>query len=83
MSASDVLEELGVLGLLPVQQILQVVNEGSLPQDASLSQNCKHKHKHTGSHLEDDYRSATFNLTTPQDKLINTGVSVPPSELNF
>lgn len=38
------LEELGVLGLLPVKQILQVVNEGSLPQDASLSQNWRHKH---------------------------------------
>ena len=37
------LEELGVLGLLPVQQVLQVVDEGSLPQDASLSQNWTHK----------------------------------------
>lgn len=40
-----VLEELGILRLLPVQQVLQVVDEGSVPQDASLSQNWKQTHK--------------------------------------
>lgn len=40
-----ILEELGILRLLPVQQVLQVVDEGSVPQDASLSQNWKQTHK--------------------------------------
>lgn len=44
-SASDVLEKFGVFRLLPVQQVLEVVNEGSLSQDASLSQNCTQKKK--------------------------------------
>lgn len=35
------LQELGVLWLLPVQQVLQVVDEGSLLQEAPLSQNCR------------------------------------------
>lgn len=42
---SDVLEELGILGLLPVEQILQVINEGSLPQDAPLGQNYAETHR--------------------------------------
>lgn len=42
---SDVLEELGILGLLPVEQILQVINEGSLPQDPPLSQNYAETHR--------------------------------------
>lgn len=43
------LEELGVLGLLPVQQVLQVVDEGSLPQDTSLGQNCTQTQEDTCS----------------------------------
>lgn len=41
VSASNILEELGIFWLLPVQQIFQIVNEGSLPQDAPLGQNYK------------------------------------------
>lgn len=34
------LEELGVFGFLPVQEILEVVDEGSVSQEPSLGQNC-------------------------------------------
>lgn len=43
------LEELGVFWLLPVQQVLQVVHKGFLPQEAPLSQNCTHTHTSEGN----------------------------------
>lgn len=41
VQAVRVLEKLCILGLLPVQQILQVVDVGSLSQEASLGQKVK------------------------------------------
>lgn len=46
------LEELGVVWLLPVQQVLQVVDEGSLPQVTSLSQNWTHRRDHEIIHVK-------------------------------
>lgn len=43
MSTSNILEVLGIFRLLPVQQVLEVVNEGFLSKDASLGQNCIQK----------------------------------------
>lgn len=42
-STSNILEVLGIFRLLPVQQVLEVVNEGFLSKDASLGQNCIQK----------------------------------------
>lgn len=43
MSTSNILEVLGIFRLLPVQQVLEVVNEGFLSKDTSLGQNCIQK----------------------------------------
>lgn len=40
MSTNNILEVLGIFRLLPVQQVLEVVNEGFLSKDTSLGQNC-------------------------------------------
>lgn len=38
VQAVRIFQELGIFWLLPVKQIFQIVNEGSLPQDTPLSQ---------------------------------------------
>lgn len=43
MSTSNALEVLGIFRLLPIQQVLEVVNEGFLSKDTSLGQNCIQK----------------------------------------
>lgn len=45
MSTSNILEVLGIFRLLPIQQVLEVVNKGFLSKDTSLGQNCIEKTK--------------------------------------
>lgn len=42
---NGLLKELGVVWLLPVEQVLEIVDEGSLPQVTSLGQNWTHKQR--------------------------------------
>lgn len=52
MSTSNILEVLGIFRLLPIQQVLEVVNKGFLSKDTSLGQNCIQKTKTIlGNHL--------------------------------